>query len=351
MQAVLTTAADRLREQGRVYLGSEVIGSEVIREVRRPFSHLAWVRFRMEDGARVAVLKTPLGSANPSPEIRDKSNAQLDAQFRILCDLTQRFLPYPGFGVIRPIAFFADLPVLVTEAAPGESVHALVARKARWKPPAPSLAGLNRACSEAGRWLAVFQSLWPRGRRISLPSLFDYVALRVRLIAENDAAMDAALRKRVLDRFEGASRTASDADLEAIEVHGDFAPGNVLIAEGAAIVLDFNGLRVDSIFYDATRFLHQIRLFQYKPWYRPGTIGALRRAFLEGYSPGFDRPPEMFRLTMIQHLLCHWWGCVKPRPRPLASRLYDAWVRRQHRRDLLALLDGRDDIADGRRER
>jgi hypothetical protein len=76
----------------------------------------------------------------------------------------------------------------------------------------------------------------------------------------------------------------------------------------------------------------------HKPWYRPSTIARLRRALLDGYDPRVSPDQPVFQLHLIQHLLCHWLGVLKPAAVPYHVRRYRQWTGLLHRRELARLV-------------
>ncbi|MGH9360790.1 MAG: hypothetical protein ACRD2T_02660, partial [Thermoanaerobaculia bacterium] len=107
----LRQAADRIAATGEELLGSAVVEATPLRELARPFSRLAWVRFRLLKGERTLVLKTPHGESLATPERREKARRLLAQDHELTTTLHRRFRGEPGLGVLRPVVHFPDLGV------------------------------------------------------------------------------------------------------------------------------------------------------------------------------------------------------------------------------------------------
>ena len=123
-------------------------------------------------------------------------------------------------------------------------------------------------------------------------------------------------------------------------VHGDFSLSNIMHDGARVVAIDFSRFGVGSVYYDLTRIYHQLGLLLHKPWFRPATIARLRGALLDGYGPGVSADRPVFRLFLVQHLLCHWLGLLKTsRGAPWHVRGFNRWVGYRHRRELDRLVE------------
>jgi Ser/Thr protein kinase RdoA (MazF antagonist) len=335
-------ALARLREQGpALFDGRPVRFLEPGARLSRPFSDLLWVRVHLEDDSRVVVVvKSPRLRAD-RPDRHAKVLGRLAREAEVSAELGRRLATERELGVARVLAWWPDVPALVMPEIPGENVADLIARLGRWPAGPAAREQLETACRGAGRLLRAFQRVTTSpGAVVSLDDVWRAVELRIERLADlAGPAFDASWRRDVSAAFDRAAREASPDDLAVTGVHGDFAPGNVIADGHRAVLIDLSTLQSGSVWFDLTRFDHQLGLIACKPGF-DGTIARLQHAFREGCG-GVDRDAPLFRLFTIQHVLSHWLGSVKRAGgRPLHERVYDRWVLRAERRRLRALVGG-----------
>jgi hypothetical protein len=334
-------ALARMRELGpALFDGRSVCRLEAGAQLSRPFSDLLWVRVHLEDGSRVVVIKCPRLRAD-RPDRHAKVLGRLSREVEVSADLARRLAGQPEVGVSSVLAWWPDVPALVMPEIAGDNVADLIARHGRWPVGPAAREQLETACRGAGRLLRAFQRVTAQpGAVLSLDESWRALELRLARLTELDApAFDPAWRRDIAAAFARAAAAASATDLAVAGVHGDFAPGNVMADGRRTVLIDLSTIQSGSVWFDLTRFDHQLGLIACKPGFE-GTIARLRRAFRDGCG-GVEADGPMFRLFTIQHVLSHWLGAVKRAgARPLHERVYDRWVLRAERRTLRALVDG-----------
>ncbi len=117
-------------------------------------------------------------------------------------------------------------------------------------------------------------------------------------------------------------------------VHGDFSLSNVVYSGKETVLIDFSNLETGSVYYDLTRFYHQLGLLLHKPSFGTATISRLRKAFVAGYDEKLNEASPLFRLFMVQHLVCHWLGRLKMAEPSFHARAYNYWICYRHRQEL-----------------
>ncbi len=118
----------------------------------------------------------------------------------------------------------------------------------------------SRAGLKCSREVAVLlRSLERRGECLSLSQVAS--SLESKLMRLDTTAADAAALARALDQMHDAS------ELPAVRIHGDFAPWNVRLQNGAAALLDWEDSRACGLpLHDAYHFVHMARcLFGKRP--------------------------------------------------------------------------------------
>src|SRR5262245_19499340 len=133
---------------GFMVRGATVDGFSLVRETERPFSLLVWAAIRI-DGREVTLvfkrdrperIKTWKGSPHTN----------LEAEFKLMGEVSGLLAPYPDLRTPRPVAYFEDLGVLVMHHTRGENLEEMIRRRARWAPASSSVRELSDHCAKAG---------------------------------------------------------------------------------------------------------------------------------------------------------------------------------------------------------
>ncbi len=337
VDATLREAVRRLTEGSERYLlALKVLGSEIVREVERPYSALRFIRFSLPEGERLVVLKTPRHPLSP------QKRPIFARDYEVPARLVQIFRSQPGLGLPAPVAYFEDLAVIAQEAVPGESLSSRIHRYGRLRPGSDVLAELKGHCEGAGRWLRVLHdSHRDAAAPLDITKLRHDVRCRLEVVSAADPSnLDPACCKEILQVFDAAAGSVGPEDLKTTLVHGDFALGNILVDGDRVTVIDFSRTASGSAFQDLARFHHQLRLFLAKFIYRQKVVAELALAFRKGYRcEGWEETP-LFRIFTLRHILTHWKGRVSSRGRSLRERIYHRILRRWHRREIDRLLRG-----------
>jgi hypothetical protein len=329
LQQAIASAIARLTAEAQEILGEPMIGARTRRRVVTTFSRLAWVDLEMAGRRLPVVIKTG---------VAEGAGSRLAREYEATLRVQERLAGVDGCLAPRVLAFFPEVPALVTEEVPGRSVAEVIDRDGARFRSARRRERLESICFGAGVWLRRYQDATvDRGALMCLDEMLVYVDVRLKLLVAMGQA-DVQWRERVLGTFERIRPSIPSTDLTLSDVHGDFSPANILHTGTAVVPIDFAMSSTGSIYYDLTRFHHQLGLFLTKPSFRPTTIRRLQRAFLQGYGRPIETDSGLFRLFIIQHVLCHWLGRLKTTAVAPHVRAYNWWVCRAHRRTLDGLL-------------
>ncbi len=312
-----------------------------MRTLERPHSRLVWLRLLWSDGGtETVVVKLPRLSPGDTAETLAKARKRLREEHAATLSLAARFGGPEGPRTIQPVALYEDVPALLTTAVRGESLRERIIRTGKWFPSKDTLGGLEGACAGAGRWLRQFQETTRReGELVAVGPIVEYLEKRLALLGEADPhgmapnvqdEVRAGLRRLALD--------VSPSERGVSELHADYSLSNVLCTETGIVAADVPSTRTGSVLHDPSRFWHQLGLLRYHPAFRIGTVGLLRSAFLDGYQGQPLTTGALWRLYLIRHTVTHWVGRVKTLRPGLRERLYNAWVCRRHRIELLRLI-------------
>ena len=225
----------------------------------------------------------------PRPELGDVGMAQYAA----LWSVWPAFKDYRGFGVPRPLDYFADLHAMVTEEIAGESLQSLFS-KHRW------ILGYSRefkfACHRSGEWLSMFHNA-TRCSPVFMDVGAKLASAKLNLAELTRLNVPGSLCVRIESMLESAARKLNDVQPEAAMVHGDFTVDNVMIADDRIVALDLSGRDRNAVYHDLATFLNSLRLLELT-WPVAGYAArANSQAFVAGY---FDR--RHFNQTVLWFL-------------------------------------------------
>ena len=337
----IDTALDCLRRDKTLWPENKPLRSLHLRSsVMRPHSQLFWVDAVYGAHTRGLVIKVPAHQSTQPPGQDNKAWTRLKKEFDTIRELRHLAHGHPGLTIVEAMAFLPEVPALVMAEARGGNIKDLMATKGRWLATAATRRNLEQACFAAGEWLKRFQANTMRsGQQVSDHEMVEYVDVRLKkLIAYGAHGTSPSWRTDILSLFHSVWRRVPAADLTVSGVHGDFCPSNVLWSGTDATVIDFSTFQSGSVYYDPSRFYHQLGLFFYKTGFRKSVITQLQTAFLQGYNDRLDPSHSLFRLFIIQHTLCHWLGRLKTANAPFPERAYNRWVCYQHRKELERLI-------------
>lgn len=331
---LIESALGRLAEQGRGWLASGAPVEVRVRVERtRPFSYLVWADLVGSARTLPVVVKIPRAPG-------DDWTRRLAQEYLMSRALAPRLAERGADIVATALAFFPDIPALVTAAVPGSDLRALIDRYGRWRANPAEIETLEGACHAAGRLLRTFQAVTARPAvRLDFDEVLAYIDVRLRALVELQAPrIDGEWRVGLLRALESWRHRLDPAELRVSGIHGDFCPSNVIYESDRAVLIDCSMFRAGSVFHDVTRFHHQLGLFCHKPTFRADVLERARRAFLRGYGEPGVVGSTLFRVFTVQHVLCHWVGCLRQTPTSLRERLYNRWLCTRHRREVEGLI-------------
>jgi tRNA A-37 threonylcarbamoyl transferase component Bud32 len=260
----------------------------------------------------------------------DKMRARVVHDFEVSRRIFEALQTPEGAGAVRPIACYADQLAIVSEQAHGITLMAHLDQHARWFLSPVATGSVAGTLAAVGRWLRRFQLIEAHNAQVHLPDLRGYIDIRLqRLVAHH--VTPAAFRQRLLDHLDSLAAQVPPAELADVIVHADLAPGNILIADGRVVVLDFAMVQRGSALHDISRLYLQLDILRAKPTFRPAVIQALQTALLEGYDPTLTAARPLFRYLSILHRVNHLATLSLARER-FPAGMMSGVVRRLHRR-------------------
>lgn len=255
---------------------------------------------------------------------RESMRARVCRDFEVTTRLHASMSGFPGYRVPRPLACFPDQLAIVTAKASGVTLSDLLERHGGWWPSQERTRELGSTVAAVGGWLRAFHSIETRdASTFSLDGMRRYIDVRLeRLLVTRPPALDARGRERVLRYFDRTAPLVDRNDLREVLTHGDLAPSNILVDGGEITVIDFAMVTPGGLFMDVARLYTQLEFLMAKPKFRPTVVRHLQQRLLHGFDAALEPDRPLFRLFLLQHLLCHMSSLAR-NPAPPLSRLYN----------------------------
>jgi len=270
----------------------------------------------------------------PQDVPRQVMEERLQKDYATMERLYTRWKHSSKFAIPRPIACYADLLTLVMEECSGEDLAAILKREAPFFPSPKKVERLEYFFYLCGEWLKANQNSAPVKQHLSVYSLetyLDYNDIRLRRLVQYETVpLDESFRKKILQSMQRRWADIDVSETYAVEIHGDYGPGNVMIEGEKLIIIDIAGCGQGSIYHDLSRFYHQLDLYLLKPAFRPKVIRRLQRVLLDGYDSKLEVQHPLFEMMLVQHTLCHLMGVGLLEQLPIHERWYNRRIIRRH---------------------
>jgi hypothetical protein len=264
----------------------------------------------------------------------DGVTASVSKEFEILGRLYSSFASIRNLGVVRPVAVFPQLQVVVTEGAPGLSLSEVISKAGKRLSSRKDLARGIAHCRLAGQWLQHFQSLTRQGEQpFNVEGLLRYCDSRLDLLVRADrSGIGSAEKTKIVNKIMRWNDKSKPEENIVTGRHNDFAPHNIIADNDSLIVLDFTYFDYDSYAYDVCGFLRGFIKLGVNPVSSGSKILALRDAFFAGYGGRVDLSAPQFMMAAcrfhIEMLLSRLDDCFGLEPRAwMTRRLYAQSLR------------------------
>ena len=335
---VLEQVLSHLQAEGARYFGAPGVRLTVVADADREASQVLTVRVAGPADITTLYLKRYKPREEGS-HAREMTRSQVARDYEMTARVHSALASRSGFGAVRPIACFPNELVLVTAEVPGLTLSELIERQASWVPGSGKLAELGAVLARVGGWLRAFQDLEPHAGPLSMGDMREYLDVRLRrlrglrrpVITEDE-------REAVLRHFDSAAAGVPGSELFEVLAHADLAPSNVLVDGERVAVIDFAMTTRGGVYLDVARLYTQLEFLTAKPHFTQRVVAAMQRALLDGFESGLSLERPLFRLFVIQHLLCHMSSLAR-NPAPPVTSLYNSYQLRRHRRWLRDLVD------------
>jgi tRNA A-37 threonylcarbamoyl transferase component Bud32 len=289
-----------LRSRAASVFGHPDVSFEPVAVFERPFSTVIRLRVLTPEQAPSYAF-TKIYKVRPvRPYETPRTSAEVvRLEFAATRHLHAALAGRPGFSTPRPIASLPEHGTIVTGELEGTPLDVAL-RHARLG----STAVLQSVATRVAAWLHAYQgavtagpAAWRAGDARA------YLDDRLRHITPDALAPSA--RAHALALFDDlAGRLPADT-VPAVSIHADLCPANVLVTRGGGIgVLDFATAQDGTRFHDiAHLYLHLA--FAQRRARRRIDVDAVQRALLAGFERASAVRDPLFRLMLLQHVVCH----------------------------------------------
>jgi tRNA A-37 threonylcarbamoyl transferase component Bud32 len=320
----------RLKDEGPRYFGSHQVQLSVMTTEEREASQVARIRVAGETDVSVLYLKRYKPRENGDLAF-EQTRRQVERDFDMTRRVHRALAGCDRFAAVRAIACFPEDLVLVTAEVPGRTLSDVIEQQASWKASGQTVAYLRGVLERVGAWLRAFQAIDVEAGALSMTAMREYIDVRLRrLRALTRPVISVEERDAVLRHFDRSTQQLADSDLVEVLVHADLAPSNIMVDGDHVAVIDFAMAARSGVYMDVARLYTQLEFLTAKPQFRQSVVGEMQHALLDGFERGLSLDRPLFRLFVIQHLLCHMSSLAR-NPAPRLAAIYNTYQLHRHR--------------------
>ncbi len=323
---------DALAAGAERYFGDARAVLEPTARLDRPFSALLRLHVTTPAGRVRTYLKVykprPLVAYERPMDMSRLVEDEFAATRRLYTALAGR----PGLAAPRPIAAFPEHHAILTEEVVGTSFDRVLRAEAwGWRKPSPMLESI---AARIGAWVREYQRAMGGSGALSLVAQREYIDERLRHITPRILTPDE--RVRTLDLFDQLAADVTPSDQPLVAIHADLCPGNILVTAGGGIsVLDFAMAQSGTRFHDVAHLYMHLERLRSRPRVRSAFVPTLQAALLRACHGQGPQPDPLFRLMLLQHVVCHVTQLADRSAGPLDPAL--RWLIRRRWRAGLAM--------------
>lgn len=308
-QTAFSKVAERLVDDADTYFPlqkSPSIGD--IKVIKNPYSNTARIDLNFGVNSKTFYAKLPVIDEHNEAVVHHR----LQKEFEHLKFLRESLRNYPELSVIKPVAYFPDLPALVTEEVSGPTLHDLLVKGTRHLGRRSMVRKLEYCCTLVGRWLAIFQRLTKKDpSEFNTNDVVEYCQIRLdRLSKLKKKPVSSTFSARFIQHIgDLAARIPKETNFIAAR-HNDFAPHNIVLDDHGIYLLDFTMWDDAETFYDLAGFWQRLESMKADPLHSERILRKLQACFFQGYgksvdinSPGFRIGRCKYQLTQMLTLL------------------------------------------------
>ena len=262
------------------------------------FSEITKVILHYPRGTRNIVIKKLLCNTRKD----DNLSLLVELEYKLLAKLYSQFSSIPKINVVKPITFFPDDYILVTEDFNGQKLDALIINQLRWFPTNEALIQINNFCTLSGRWLRYFQEITSKNEVVRF-HINDFMKdLENKVNSAKSADLIPASDRVIYNSIDYKFSKLPEKHFELVGYHSDFTPWNVLAKDDEIRVCDFDRFSFRCRYDDLTLFLCCLEAKKSILGLSNRHIDCLKNSYLTGYDTS-DIENDIFQLYLIKNTL------------------------------------------------
>lgn len=236
-------------------------------------------------------------------KVHPENNGCAELEHNFLSDAHDHFLAEPNLSVLKPVAYLKNYNAMVTEHSPGEPLAAQVKNRLNiFSSFLHSDIKIKNNFYMCGKLLAkLHQQRLSNGELYSSEELFKYIDIRLKKLMEQ-SKLDEEFYNRLQKYFLDIKDELSEVNLIRVKTHGDYAPYNVLVCEGASedelVMFDpavgqyFGSLENYCSQYEDVIHFYKWTQEMFSPFVSQRTRDYLCSKFLQGYNENSKNPVD-----------------------------------------------------------
>lgn len=295
-----TDLAVRVTQDIGRFFGGGPVRIKSVEHIRNPYSDVYRVGVRIRAQAACVYVKVP----HHTPANQTTLTARLQTEFTVMRELADRWRGDRRFGVADPIAFYPEIPAVLTLAATGRPLRERYRTTARRVGMPFARAELLQCASGCGEWLREFQAATCKGvAPFDIDELLSYCDVRIRLLLEDTrSGFSSSLASRLITKAQTVAKTSLRDGTPVTGRHNDFASHNLISAGGTVRVIDFSMFDYGAAAYDPCNFWLELEMLKYDWTYSRSFLTQLQDRFLGAYGNIQAHDPA-FALARIRYSL------------------------------------------------
>ncbi|MCA9130588.1 MAG: hypothetical protein KDB22_26045 [Planctomycetales bacterium] len=229
---------------------------------------------------------------------------RLGSEFDTMKLLAKKWRSDSPYGVIEPLAFYPDLPAIVTCAAPGYPLRYEYRSAARLLGFPRHRRKLLECVSHCGVWLREFQDATVIGRGpFDVDELLSYCNPRIEMLLESEATeFSKHLAESLTSSVRQLGESLSSEGVLITGRHNDFASHNVVSKDGSIRVIDFSMFDSGAAAFDLCNFWFELEMLKCDWTYSNSFLSRLQQRFLAAYGTPKPKEPD-FSLARVRYTL------------------------------------------------
>jgi hypothetical protein len=291
---------DRIAGDAAAYFGLEVLPrARAAWMIDNPYSKVLCLELTQDQWTRRFFAKLPRAPVTPTSTLP----AMMRKEYELLKLLDSHGPSAQNAGTVQALAFYPDVPSVVTVEAVGRTLRKEYSLKARVGATRYAQASLLHHAELCGHWLSDFHTRMTVSHdRFDVDDVLSYCRIRLTKLRESHPSLLSEGGQNAIE--EAVRRLSRQMDSDSLRVsgrHNDFASHNIIAChDGGIRVLDFMAYDEGANAFDVCNFWFDLETLKYDPTYSTSVLTAMQGVFLKAYGEVHPDQPD-FRLAQLRY--------------------------------------------------